>query len=263
MIAVLIPYYNEPDGLIKSLNSISYRSELNVVIVDDGSKVKFDDAGIRKMFPFKFHFINNEINQGIEGALNDGIQYIQKKLENCKYIARLDCGDECVNDRLEKQMNFMERNPEIHLLGCWVERINLKGKFLYISKLPSEHKDILKGMHVNNMIYNGPAMLRYKPILKEVGFYPLGYKAAEDHAYFFAIAKKFEVANLPETLYRYVIDPNSISSRKRKQQVISRIKILIHNMDISYYSIYGLLRNILVLLFPRMIMENIKKWLNK
>ena len=43
-VVLLIPYYNNSEGLLKSLRSIDQNEELDVMIVDDGSVNKFDEG---------------------------------------------------------------------------------------------------------------------------------------------------------------------------------------------------------------------------
>lgn len=52
-LVVLIPHYNDPDGLIKSLLSIDEEEKIDLLIIDDGSDNIFDEGILRSVFKAK------------------------------------------------------------------------------------------------------------------------------------------------------------------------------------------------------------------
>ena len=64
---------------------------------------------------------------------------------------------------------------------------------------------------------------------------------------------------MPEVLLDYIIDSDSISTKKRKLQVINRIKIIIDNFKFGFYPVYGLIRNSILYFFSRSSTTSIKK----
>jgi hypothetical protein len=71
-----------------------------------------------------------------------------------------------------------------------------------------------------------------------------------------------KVANIDMPLVNYTVDYNSISSKKRKKQIINRIKIIINNFTLfrnGVYPYYGLLRNIAMLLVSRKLSTLLRK----
>lgn len=98
--------------------------------------------------------------------------------------------------------------------------------------------------------------------LEKVGFFPEKYnRNAEDYAFFYNFSKVYPTANIPEFLLNYVVDPNSISSRKRKEQVKNRIKINLENLHFGILPIYAVLQNIIIYFIPRKAMIQLKKFL--
>src|SRR6266704_3047473 len=92
---LLIPCYNNLQGLIGSLKSVRYtNSSFFVLVVDDGSEEAVTTNDLSSFLPpgFPLHIIQLPYNQGITAALNAGLQYINSSLA-ARYIARLDCGD--------------------------------------------------------------------------------------------------------------------------------------------------------------------------
>src|SRR5215470_2449775 len=94
---LLIPCYNNPQGLMASLESVFYDGDrFAVVIVDDGSSVPVCAEQIKSELRniSLITVLRSEQNRGITDALNHGLQWIEEHL-TVKYIARLDCGDSC------------------------------------------------------------------------------------------------------------------------------------------------------------------------
>ncbi len=255
-IAVLIPHYNALDRLIRSIRSIDEIIEVDLVIVDDGS----DDQLKKEDFNFyqsgNVEVINLFENQGIEHALNTGLKAIQQR--DYTYIARLDCGDTCIKDRFAKQLDFLNKNQEVELIGTWVNIVDENGKLLYELKHPIEHENISKKMFLNTMFVH-PSVCFRANLVEKIGYYPLKYPAAEDYAFFFNIVSKYRTANLPDILLNYELNQQSISTKKRKVQVKSRIKVIKKHFYFGIYPLYGLLRNLILLMVSRKLTTNLKR----
>lgn len=261
-LALLIPYFNNFEGLEKSLKSIDSDEELDIIIVDDGSKTKFDETRIQDSFKAKgiLYFEYLKENQGIEFALNHALKICLEK--KYKYIARLDCGDVCLGKRFAIQSQFLEQNPEIGIVGSNVLAVDTNDNYLYAINLPQDDIKIKKKMYFNSMLIH-PAIMFKSAILESVGLYPTNHKFAEDYAFFFTISKKYKLANIPEYLTQIEINEKGISLQKRRQQVKARIQIIKDNFYFGWYPVYGLLRNYVLLFTPNGLILNLKKIIKK
>jgi len=76
---------------------------------------------------------------------------------------------------------------------------------------------------------------------------------------FFKIINRYKTENYPEILMDYIVDKNSISSKFRKQQVISRIKVISKNFYFGIYPIYGIIRSFILLFYSREMSNFIKR----
>lgn len=257
-VVLLIPYYNNVEGLLKSLNSIDSKEEIDVIIVDDGSAEKLDKTVITNSFKASgtLYFEILEVNRGIEFALNRGLEIALEK--QYKFIARLDSGDICLGKRFEIQTQFLEQNPDIKIVGSNVLAVDCNDHFMYAINLPLNDKSIKNKMYLNSMLIH-PAIMFSASILESTGLYPIKYKFAEDYAFFFAISKQYKMANLSAYLTQIEINENGISLQKRKQQVKSRIQIIQDNFYFGWYPIYGIIRNYILLFLPYGFILYIKK----
>ena len=106
-IVVLIPHYNNLEGLIKSLSAVSKSViAVDVLVVDDGSSIPVEEKQLQKIYP-SITVLHSSKNEGIEKALNRGLTYICDN-KPYKYVARLDAEDVCSPDRFAKQKEFLE-----------------------------------------------------------------------------------------------------------------------------------------------------------
>ncbi|WP_242119746.1 glycosyltransferase [Aestuariivivens sediminicola] len=256
-IAVLLPHYNNRSGLHLTLESLLRESEnFTVFIVDDGST---DVSEVKKTIDFFSHdleivLIENEQNLGIVKSLNKGLKHILD-LKTYDFIARLDAGDKCLDNRFKQQKDVLERNKDIALVGSWVRFVDVDRQKLFDFKPPSEAGRLKKSIHVFNPHVHSSVMFK-SIVVEQIGFYPENFPALEDHAYFFKVLKTFQTTNVPNFLMECEIHPEGISSRYRKLQTKSRIKLLWKEYRFGVYPTIGLLRAFMTyLLSPRVLLK--------
>jgi glycosyltransferase involved in cell wall biosynthesis len=252
-IAVLIPHFENLEGLDRSLASIGNKEAVDVFLVDDGSITKPDTRELGRRHPgicniFLFNFPEN---RGIEHALNEGLKRIIES-DRYEYVARLDCGDICHPDRLSLQRKFLDQNPAVSLVGSWVEFADCFGNKLFTVRYPEEHRIQKKKMFLNNMFIHPSVMFRLTAV-KDLGMYPVNFLYAEDYAYFFRFVKKSETANIQQVLI------SCEASSKRKKQVRNRLRIILENWEWNIYPVWGLFRNCMLYILPYNLIQSAKK----
>src|SRR5580698_9685158 len=106
-VTVLMPVYNGEKYIKEALESILQQTfiDFEFLIINDGSTD--NSVSIIKSFnDNRIRLIHNEKNSGLVYSLNKGIG-----LSNGEYIARMDCDDVSIPERLEKQVGFLNSNP--------------------------------------------------------------------------------------------------------------------------------------------------------
>lgn len=258
---VLIPHYNNINGLIKSLSSIHHPTGIDVLVIDDGSflKNKPNHQDLNKYINKNvcLDFIYLEKNQGITDTLNFGLKYIAKNSHH-EFIARIDCGDTCVVNRFKIQEDFLTLNPDHALVGSWVKWIcKTSGEEVFNFKPPSEHKKIKKRMSIKCNIIHPSVMYRLS-VVKELGKYPSNFNAAEDYAYFFKMAKYSKVANIPKYLTKTEHNNNGISILNKKDQNKSKLKVVMKYGRKDFYLLYGIAYNLALMNIPNRWVQKLK-----
>ncbi|MBC5992319.1 glycosyltransferase [Pontibacter cellulosilyticus] len=259
-VCVLIPYYNNLEGLVKSLNTIKYSSgKFLVLVVDDGSSIALNKADVSKRagHPVPFHIINCHVNGGITKALNIGLSWIQNNLK-VKYIARLDCGDTCRYDRFYKQISFLDNNPVVGLLGSWCRFESPDGRIKYNYITPVVHSQIMQEMHLRNVFIH-PTVIFRSCLIEETGMYPEDYEYVEDYAFFWTMLRVSQGAILDELLTTCEVNALGISISQRQSQLKARIKVVKKFAENIALKMLGIIKLRLLLLTPYPLVLKIKQ----
>lgn len=224
---ILIPCYNNYDGLIRSLQSVQYAfDKYYVLVVDDGSVMPVTTNEMREHLPkdMQVYVLRKEINQGITKALNDGLQWIDAR-NDVEYIARLDCGDTCSANRFERQLDFLKSSPGVALLGSWCLFRQPANGAAYTYRTPSYHADIVKKMYYKNLFIHPTIIFRLTTV-KALGFYPENFEYAEDYALCWMLINKGETHIIPEVLLFSELNTSGISMKNRRKQLLARYHVV-------------------------------------
>src|SRR5688572_12715931 len=216
---LLLPCYNNFSGLISSLDSVVYpNGKFLVLIIDDGSLEQVTEERISQTIKEEKPIVvlQNEKNLGITATLNRGLTWIEENTD-ARYIARLDCGDICMSERFEMQVEYMDAHPGIGLSGSWCQFEDKKTLEKYSYKTPAQHDDIVRAMHFRNIFIHPTVMFRTS-LLKEAGYYPLDFEYAEDYAFFWKLIKKTHSFIIDKFLVICEINKDGLSYKNKGKQ---------------------------------------------
>lgn len=204
--------YNGEIYLKESIESILDQTfkDFEFIIIDDGSTDKSEKI-IKSYNDSRIKFLKNNKNIGLTKSLNKG-------LELCKgdFIARMDADDISLPVRLEKQLDYMNKNKNVDICGSW--SMTIGQKFGEIRKCPINHEEIKCQLLLNNIICHSSVIMRKKSISKEGIRYNESYLYAQDFDFFVRMINQFRFSNIPEVLIRYRIHDNQIAEKKKNEQ---------------------------------------------
>ncbi|ABY46368.1 MULTISPECIES: glycosyltransferase family 2 protein [Bacillus] len=217
-ITVLMPVYNGEKYLRESVDSILNQTFTNfeLLIINDGSTDSsmeilnsYNDARIR--------IVTNEENLRLIKTLNKGID-----LATGEYIARMDCDDIADPKRLEIQLQYMEKHPDVAVCGTGVKVIDQNRKPWQISGSP----DLIRNcLYVRSCMIHPSVMMRTEFLKENNIYYDLNYLHAEDYELFQRLSEKYKVVNLEEPLLNYRWSETSVSSLNASDQEVMAAKI--------------------------------------
>lgn len=218
-LTVIMSTYNAGEFLNEALESISKQTfeDFTVKIIDDNSTdhtVSIINEWSEKDSRIELVKVNKE-NCGLTRNLNYLIN-----LSESKFIARMDSDDIALPERFEKQFQFLEKNPEISVLGTWAFNVNEQGKILNKRYVPIDINGIKKMIGKANPIIHPTAMMRTEQI-RSVGGYNENFRVAQDYELWFrCLSKGLLLANLPEFLFKYRVIEGHVSKRKMSHRIL-------------------------------------------
>lgn len=247
-VAVLMAAYNAEKTLPLAVNSlIGGTHPCKIYIVDDCSRVPVADV-IGAHDPSRIEIIRLAKNGGPGNARNAGLRRI---LENDhEFVAIMDADDVSHPDRIEKQVAYLAAHPRIALVGCWERVIDENGEFVSHVALPCDPQEIRNNLFVKMFVSHPTWMLRAS-VLREVGEYSLKYYAAEDYDLLRRIARRYDVANIPEYLIDYRISPGGMTASNRRRQLMDRLRIQLKYFEpLNRHAWIGIARTLALMAIP-------------
>ena len=239
-VTVLMPVFNAEAFLKEAIESILAQTftEFEFLIINDGSTDNSLNI-INSYNDKRIRLINNDKNIKLIGTLNKGMA-----LTNSDYIARMDADDISYPTRLEKQFNFMEKNPEIGLCGTFIRTLGLEKD--YDIHYSTSHEEIKFNLFFDTHFPHPAAMLRKSVISENNLEFSNKYIHAEDFDFWNRLAEFTHIAIIPEILvlkrchedqisHKYLDVQKNISSEIRKEIILNKFGVTIDNHDIDIY----------------------------
>jgi len=205
-VTVFMPVYNALPYLEEAVESIRRQTlrDWTFLIVDDGStdgSVEYlealDDARIRVL---------RQAHQGPAVAANRALELCETE-----FVARLDADDVSHPARLQEQLAFLRKHPEVGLLGTQFETLGA-ARTGRPSSLPTDHRTIMHDLIRGRHAMCNPTIMCRTSLLREVGGYH-AEGALEDWAMFLSMGERAELANLDRVLLSYRIHAGSTNNR--------------------------------------------------
>jgi glycosyltransferase involved in cell wall biosynthesis len=187
-ISVVIPTYNRPDRLKKSIGSVLKQTffDFEIVIVDDCGENSAENI-VKSFNDQRIRYVRHEINKGAGVARNTGI-----KNSRSKYIAFLDDDDEWLSTKLEEQYNILEKySNEISYTFCAIELLRGDTKILTKQSFRDDginnfYKDLLD--HRIRMLTS--SIMIKKDILDSVGGFDESFPSSQEWELMLRTSKK-------------------------------------------------------------------------
>ncbi|MCD6460119.1 glycosyltransferase [bacterium] len=222
IISVLMGVHNGEQYLNSSISSILFQTfkDFEFIIVNDGStdsSGKIIDKYAKKDSRIKV--IHHE-NKGLTKSLNIAAQHAQGK-----YLARQDADDISLPKRLQIQIKYLQKFPQVKILGTSNYMIDYRGKVINRFLRPSSTEQIKKYMPFGNQLCHG-SILAEKEFFMEMQGYDESYRYAQDYEFWFRVLSKgYQINNLRWPLYMWRIHDKSIAGFKldKQKQIVEGI----------------------------------------
>ena len=218
-VSVVTSVYNGEEYLEECVDSILSQTFQNFeyIILNNGST----DGTARILQQYtdpRLRIIHQE-NLGISRSLNKGIN-----LSNSDLIARLDADDFSSPQRLEKQVIFMEKHPDIVLCGSrWLELIGEKLCKQIVDFVETDQA-IKKSMSLFNPFSHSAVIFRKKAFLT-TGGYSERFKYTQDYDLWVRMLAFGKTLILKEELAVVRMSGQSESHKNARKQKLEALQI--------------------------------------
>ncbi len=210
-VSVIIPCYNHEGYIRECLLSVLRQSypKVQVIVIDDGSTDHSPELIRELQQDYTFIFERQE-NHGISATLNKGIQ----QYASGKYIAIVASDDYWVEDKLARQVAFMEENPQAAMVYGNAFLVNEHSENIG----SFDEKRLAKPCTFRALILDKVGIPALTVMVKREVFQKLGHfdvqLAMEDWDMWLRIADQFPIAYLPGEVAYYRFHPTNISAKK-------------------------------------------------
>lgn len=200
-ISIILPVKNGESVIGQAIESILSQTirDWELLITDDGSSDQTENV-IRQFSDPRIRLFHHPDSKGVATTLNEMIRAARGE-----FVARMDADDLCHPERLEKQRRFLRRRPDVDLCGSAAETFGEK-KTIY--RFPSRHEEIRALLLFQPSLLHPSVMWRAEAFRKNNLFYQEVPPTAEDYELWVRASEKVRLANLPEPLLLYRIDPS-------------------------------------------------------
>ena len=207
LVSYALCIHEKHPNLNKCISSIfeqTYKKiELIIVIDNNDQNLKSFIKGIIKKKKIKYIF--NKNNLGLAKSLNKAIL-----ISSGEFIARIDSDDICLKDRTKIQVEYLNNNKDIDVLGssAFIISDNKKRTVNTIDNSLGIKKELL----FRNPIIHPTVMMRRK--IFNYTKYDESYRFCQDYKLWVDIREKFKFKNLENKLIYYSVNKKQYSLRR-------------------------------------------------
>lgn len=227
LVSIIMPAYNVEKYIASAIESVIHQTYQvwELLIIDDGSSDHTRDIILlyaqqdSRIKPF-FH-AENSGKPSI--AKNTAIEHVRGS-----YVAFLDSDDLWIEDKLEKQILFLEKNT---FMLCYTGGYYIDEDDVILKEFLPQYPDgyILKYLLCRYELNNQSVVLKTEVLQKFNEAIIIG----EDYNLFMHIAAQYPLCSLKEKLIKYRVNKYSIT--KHKEHDLSQgVLITLHELHQSY-----------------------------
>lgn len=234
-VSVLMPCYNAAATIEEALQSISIQTleDHEIIAVDDGSEdatgqilQKWAESDRRLRVICKVH-------GGIIPSLNAGLSACQASL-----VARMDSDDRAHPERLARQANYLDQNPQVGVVSCRVAGFPAgqvrQGFQIYLDWLNGlmSDSDIRREIFVESPLPHPSVMFRREIVLAAGGYQEHGW--AEDYDLWLRLyLAGVSFARLPELLLEWRERPERLTRNDARYSLENFLRAKAHYLSLG------------------------------
>lgn len=212
-VSVLMGVHDEETYLRSSIRSLLEQTfgDFELIVVDDCS-TDGTPAILESIDDDRLQILRNEENKGLTVSLNRALARARGR-----YVARQDADDASHPERLQRQVEFLDRHEQVAMVGTGAHLIDGDGRVIHRRRVLRRvtFDDLLEKNH----LIHGSVVAR-RDVLEELGGYDELYQFSQDLDLWLRLARDHEIRNLTEPLYRFRIHDDSVYFDSMEQSML-------------------------------------------
>ena len=207
-VSVLMAAFNAGEWIADAVASVLAQThrDIELIVIDDGSTdatpgilARVDDPRLR---------IERQSRAGLTRALNHAIRPARAPL-----LARLDADDIALPDRLERQCTFLERHPDVGLLGGAAREVDAGGSVVREVHPPTDDTHIRQALIRYNAFVHSSMIMR-RTLVESFGGYNERWPVAQDYELWMRLSRRTVLANLDDVVVIRRLVPGRVTAER-------------------------------------------------
>ncbi len=215
-VSVAMAVYNNAPFLAEAIDSILAQTmgDFEFLIVNDGSsdgsaeiidRYAERDGRIRAI---------HQANRGLVASLNLMIEEARAPL-----IARMDGDDISLPARFERQLAFLDANPDYGVVGTSTHDLDEQGRISLNEDFhPLDHDSFLAALETGPWLCHPSVMMR-RDVVRAAGGYRGAFRHCEDYDLWLRLSEVTKLCTIPDRLFHYRRSPSQVSSAHVLEQL--------------------------------------------
>ena len=192
-------------------------ADLELIVIDDESS----DAtpAILKSFRDPRLRITRRARGGLTSALNAALALARAPL-----VARLDADDIALPQRLEQQLEYLKRHPDVGLLGTAARETDAAGREVAVLRPPTDDDEIRRALIRRNPFVHSSIVMR-RAAVDQAGGYDETFPVAQDYDLWMRMSRVTRMANLSDLLVIRRLLPGRVTATRESERFKAEARV--------------------------------------